>query len=415
MTMSTHPRAVAAVALCFGAIVFDGYDLIVYGSAVPALLQYQPWGLTPAQAGVIGSYALFGMFLGAIASGTLTDLIGRRRLFIASLTWFSLMMVLVATAPDPWSLGLFRFLAGLGFGGIPPTAIALVVEIAPAGRRHLINGLMLCGFPIGGVLAALLAILLLEPAGFRTLFAVGALPLVTLVPLAIWLLPESPSFERRRGAGRTRGGVAQLVKGRAAAATALFVVANFCGFLLVFGLNTWLPQLMRGAGYELGSALAFLLVLNVGAIAGGLGGSALADRYGSRWVATVLFAAAVLALALIAVALPTVVLYLLVFVAGAATTGNQIVVYGYVAAHYPPARRATALGLSSGIGRLGAVTGPLLGGSLLAAGFGLGWNVGVFALVAVVGAVACALVPRPVEPQATTDVPIAPAAVETAS
>jgi len=415
MTMSTHPRAVAAVALCFGAIVFDGYDLIVYGSAVPALLQYQPWGLTPAQAGVIGSYALFGMFLGAIASGTLTDLIGRRRLFIASLTWFSLMMVLVATAPDPWSLGLFRFLAGLGFGGIPPTAIALVVEIAPAARRHLINGLMLCGFPIGGVLAALLAILLLEPAGFRTLFAVGALPLVTLVPLAIWLLPESPSFERRRGAGRTRGGVAQLVKGRAAVATALFVVANFCGFLLVFGLNTWLPQLMRGAGYELGSALAFLLVLNVGAIAGGLGGSALADRYGSRWVATVLFAAAVLALALIAVPLPTAVLYLLVFVAGAATTGNQIVVYGYVAAHYPPARRATALGLSSGIGRLGAVTGPLLGGSLLAAGFGLGWNVGVFALVAVVGAVACALVPRPVEPQATTDAPIAPAAVETAS
>ena len=414
MTLSTPPRAVAAVALCFGAIVFDGYDLIVYGSAVPALLQYQPWGLTPAQAGVIGSYALFGMFLGAIASGTLTDLIGRRRLFIASLTWFSLMMVLVATAPDPWSLGLVRFRAGLGFGGIPPTAIALVVEIAPAGRRHLINGLMLCGFPIGGVLAALLAILLLEPAGFRTLFAVGALPLVTLVPLAIWLLPESPSFERQRG-GRARGGVAQLVKGRAAVATALFVVANFCGFLLVFGLNTWLPQLMRGAGYELGSALAFLLVLNVGAIAGGLGGSALADRYGSRWVATVLFAAAVLALALIAVPLPTVVLYLLVFVAGAATTGNQIVVYGYVAAHYPPARRATALGLSSGIGRLGAVTGPLLGGSLLAAGFGLGWNVGVFALVAVVGAVACALVPRPVEPQVTTDAPIAPAAVETAS
>jgi AAHS family benzoate transporter-like MFS transporter len=416
MTTSAHPRAVAAVALCFGAIVFDGYDLIVYGSAVPALLQYQPWGLAPAQAGVIGSYALFGMFLGAIASGTLTDLIGRRRLFIASLTWFSLMMVLVATAPDPWSLGLFRFLAGLGFGGIPPTAVALVVEIAPAGRRQLVNGLMLCGFPIGGVLAALLAILLLEPAGFRALFAVGALPLVTLVPLAIWLLPESPSFARRRdGVRSSRSQLARLLRGRAALATALFVVANFCGFLLVFGLNTWLPQLMRGAGYELGSALAFLLVLNVGAIAGGLGGSALADRYGSRWVATVLFAAAVLSLALIAVPLPTAVRYLLVFVAGAATTGNQIVVYGYVAAHYPPARRATALGLSSGVGRLGAVTGPLLGGSLLAAGFGLAWNVGVFALVAVVGAVACVLVPRPVDEPDAIDAPGRTIRAETAS
>ncbi|SFO42245.1 MFS transporter, AAHS family, benzoate transport protein [Pseudonocardia ammonioxydans] len=398
-TTSVHPRsAVAAVALGFGAIVFDGYDLIVYGSVVPALLDYEPWGLTPAQAGAIGSYALLGMFLGAIASGALTDLLGRRRLFIISLAWFSVMMLLVALAPNPWSLGLFRFLAGLGFGGIPPTAIALVVEVAPVARRQVINGLMLCGFPVGGVLAAVLAIVLLEPAGFRTLFAIGALPLVTLVPLAIWLLPESPRYVRRergvpRGSGP--GELAGLLRGRTAIATLLFVVANFCGFLLVFGLNTWLPQLMRGAGYALGSALAFLLVLNVGAIAGGLAGSALADRYGSRWVATTLFALAVVSLGLIAVPLPVGLLYLLVFVAGAATTGNQIVVYGYVAAHYPAVRRATALGLSSGIGRLGAVAGPVIGGALIGAGLGLGWNVGVFALVAVLGAIACALVPRP--------------------
>lgn len=397
-TTMVRPRAaVAAVGLCFGAIVFDGYDLIVYGSVVPELLQYEPWGLTAAEVGAIGSYALVGMFLGAIASGALTDLIGRRRLFIISLTWFSVMMLLAATAPTPELLGLFRFLAGLGFGGIPPTAIALVVEVAPIARRQVVNGLMLCGFPVGGVAAAVLAIVLLEPVGFRTLFAVGALPLVTLVPLAVWLLPESPSFVRRER-GAVRGSqpreIAQLLKGRAGVATALFVVANFCGFLLVFGLNTWLPQLMRGAGYALGSALAFLLVLNLGAIAGGLAGSALADRYGGRWVATTLFVLAVVSLALIAVPLPTAVLYMLVFLAGAATTGNQIVVYGYVATHYPPVRRATALGLSSGIGRLGAVTGPILGGALVAAGLGLDWNVGVFALVAVVGAVACALVPR---------------------
>ena len=413
MTATSTPTrsTVAVVALGFGAIVFDGYDLIVYGSAIPALLQYEPWGMTPAQAGAIGSYALIGMFLGAIASGTLTDMIGRRRLFIASLAWFSTMMLLVSLAPDPWWLGVFRFLAGLGFGGIPPTAIALVVEVAPKARRQLINGLMLCGFPIGGVLAAVLAIVLLEPAGFRTLFAIGGLPLVTLVPLAIWLLPESPSFvartqarARAKASGavadldrgpRRRNELAELFRGRAAWATALFVAANFCGFLLVFGLNTWLPQLMRGAGYDLGSALAFLLILNIGAVAGGLGGSALADRCGSRWVATGLFALAVGSLGLIAVPLPTALLYLLVFVAGAATTGNQIVIYGYVAAHYPPARRATALGVSSGLGRLGAVAGPILGGALLAAGFGLSVNVGVFAVVAVLGALACALVPRP--------------------
>ncbi|MGE3286608.1 MAG: MFS transporter [Pseudonocardia sp.] len=399
-TRPVSPReAAVAVAICFGAIVFDGYDLIVYGSVVPALLAHEGWGLTPAGAGAIGGYALLGMFVGAIASGTLTDRFGRRTLFIASLVWFSVMMLAAALAPTPALLGLFRFLAGLGFGGIPPTAIALVMEVAPAARRHMVNGLMLCGFPIGGVLAALLALVLLEPAGFRVLFAIGALPLVTLVPLALRYLPESPSFVR---AQRGRGEIRKLLTGRAAIATALFVVANFCGFLLVFGLNTWLPQLMRGAGYELGSALAFLLVLNLGAVVGGLSGSALADRFGSRWIATGLFVLAVGALGLLALPLPSAVLFLLVFVAGAATTGNQIVIYGYVAAHYPVANRATAIGLSSGIGRLGAVTGPVLGGLLMSAGVGLGGNVGVFAAVAVLGAIACALVPRRAATAGTT-------------
>ncbi|GAA5140352.1 MFS transporter [Pseudonocardia adelaidensis] len=397
-TPSVQRRSVvAAVTLGFAAIVFDGYDLIVYGSAVPKLLEYQAWNLTPTQAGAIGSYALVGAIIGAVMTGPLTDLFGRRRLFIASLVWFSAMMLLSAFAPNPWWLGATRFLAGLGFGGIPPTAVALVIEVAPVSRRHLINALMLCGFPAGGVLAAVTALLFLEPLGFRALFAFGALPLVTLVPLSLWLLPESPNFVRRtRGVPRTSppSGLRTLLSRRTAVALALFIVTNFCSFLLVFGLNTWLPQLMRGAGYQLGSALAFLLVLNVGAAVGGLAGSALADRFGSRWVATTGFLAAVLSLGLIAVPLPTAVLFVLVFVAGAATTGNQVVIYGYIATHYGARQRATALGLSTGVGRLGAVTGPVLGGALVAAGAGLSMNVGVFALVALVGAIAAAAVPR---------------------
>jgi AAHS family benzoate transporter-like MFS transporter len=411
MTMSAHPRptspraAIAAVLIGFGAIVFDGYDLIVYGSAVPTLLAHEEWSLSPAQAGAIGSYALVGALVGAIASGALTDLLGRRRLFIVSLAWFSLMMVFVALAPNPELLGLFRFLAGLGFGGIPPTAIALVMEVAPPRRRQMVNGLMLCGFPVGGILAAVLAILLLEPAGFRVLFAIGALPLVTLVPLAIWLLPESPAYARSTRTA-ARGELRSLLTGRAAVTTVLFVVANFCSMLLVFGLNTWLPQLMRNAGYGLSSALLFLLMLNAGAVVGGLAGSSLADRHGSRWVATALFGIAVVSLGLFALPLPAVVLYALAFVAGAGSIGTQIVVYGYVAAHYPVGSRATALGVSSGFGRLGSVTGPTLGGALISAGVGLGGNVGVFAAVAVLGAVACAVVPRP---GARTDLATSPA------
>lgn len=370
------------VALGFAAIVFDGYDLIVFGSVVPALLQQPGWDLSAAEVGAIGSYALIGMLIGAISSGALTDLLGRRRLFIWCLAWFSLMMAGVALAPNPELLGLFRFLAGLGFGGIAPTAIALVVESAPAARRNLLNAVMLVGFPVGGVLAALLAVVLLEPYGFRVLFGIGVLPLVTLVPLAMWLLPESPRF--KRGARlRVRLRPGPLI---------LFAAANFVGFLLVFGLNTWLPQLMRLAGYDIGPALGFLLALNVGAVVGGLAGSALADRWGPRWVATSLFVVAAAALVLVALPMPVAAVYVVVALAGAATVGNQIVVYGYVATHYETHQRATALGVTSGIGRLGAASGPLLGGLLVTGGLPL--NVTVFASIALLGAVAAGLAVR---------------------
>jgi maleate isomerase len=145
-------------------------------------------------------------------------------------------------------------------------SIALTVEWAPQRRRNFYNALMLSGFPVGGILAAGAAIALLHDHGFRTLFAFGGLPLVTVVPVAALLLPESPSFEAARAERRARArarqpraSVLDVFRGRNAVAAGLFALANFCGFLLVYGLNTWLPQLMRSAGYELGSALAFLL------------------------------------------------------------------------------------------------------------------------------------------------------------
>lgn len=394
MTAPTQPgrsRATAVlVALGFFAIVFDGYDLIVYGSAVPALLAHPGWQLTAPQAGAIGSYALLGMFVGAVVAGMLADRIGRRRTFIGSLTWFSLMMIGVALAPTPELLGLGRFLAGLGFGAIAPVAIAMVVESAPASRRNVLNAVMLAGFPAGGVVAAIAGITLLEQAGFRVLFALGALPLFTLVPLALWLLPETsqPVTPEPK-----RGRRALDLTGRHAVALALFALANVCGFLLVYGLNTWLPQLMRQAGYPLGSAISFLLVFNLGAVAGGLIGARLADRFNGKPVAAGAFALGVVAISLLALPMPPVLLYLMIAVAGAASVGTQIVVFGYVAVYFDAHHRGTALGIATGVGRLGAVAGPLVGGYLVASGLELGWNFSVFAAVALVGALSSAAVP----------------------
>lgn len=212
----------------------------------------------------------------------------------------------------------------------------LVVESAPPSRRNVLNVVMLAGFPAGGVVASIAGITLLEQAGFRALFALGALPLVTLVPLALWLLPET---SQPVATGQKRGRRALDLTGRHAVALALFALANVCGFLLVYGLNTWLPQLMRQAGYPLGSAISFLLVFNLGAVAGGLIGARLADRFNGKPVAAGAFGLGVVAISMLALPMPQALLYLVIAVAGgSARRSATVALVGALSSAAVPAR-----------------------------------------------------------------------------
>jgi MFS family permease len=150
--------------------------------------------------------------------------------------------------------------------------------------------------------------------------------------------------------------------------TLAFSVASFMGLLLVYGLNQWLPTIMRDAGYALGAALAFLLVLNLGAVAGLLLAGPVADRYGSKVACAGWFALAAVFLFLLSVQMPLALTYLAVFVTGFFVFSAQVLLYAYVSRHYPTSGRGTALGWAAGIGRIGAICGPILGGLLLGAG-----------------------------------------------
>ena len=141
-------------------------------------------GLSAAQAGAIGSYALFGMLFGAISIGTITDYFGRKWTLIACVTIFSLTMIVCAVATSPEMFGLFRFIGGIGLGGVIPTASALAIEYSPSHRRSLNYALMFSGYSFGTVLGAILAILLLQSFGWRVMFWIGAIPLL-LVPIMI--------------------------------------------------------------------------------------------------------------------------------------------------------------------------------------------------------------------------------------
>ncbi|MGY1717239.1 MFS transporter [Geodermatophilus sp. SYSU D01106] len=307
--MSTHrasPRTGASatvVALCFLALVLEGYDLLMYGTVVPALLAHGPWGLDAPAVGVLGSLAAFGMLVGALAAAAVGDRWGRRRTILVSVCTFSLAMAGCALSPTPEVFGVSRFLIGLGAGALMPTAVAILVEFSTPGRRTRTAALGFAGVGVGGMLAGLLALWLVPAFGFRGMFAAGAVPLLVVLPLMLRYLPESPAFllasGRREeaahvaarygvplvpagpdaaGTAAARGGLRALFSDGRAAMTVSFWVATFFCLLVLFGVASWLPALMTAAGYGLQSSLSFVLVLNGGTVVGALAASGLADR-----------------------------------------------------------------------------------------------------------------------------------------
>jgi MFS family permease len=365
------------------------------------------------------------MMIGALSIGTLADVIGRKACILISVVSFSVFTAALAFAPSPEVFGLFRFLAGLGLGGLIPTAATMVSEYARMRRGSSSITFMMTGYHVGGVLTALLAIPILPALGWRAMFVIGAVPALVLAPLMLKNLPESPSFliarnrrdeaeelaarygialepeeiqevqsEERISEGGRFGAVKTLFSGGYVLATLAFWVASFMGLLLVYGLNQWLPTIMRDAGYALGAALAFLLVLNVGAVIGLLVAGPLADRYGSKVTCAGWFAFAAVFLFLLSVQMPLPLTYIAVLATGIFVFSAQVLLYAYVSKHYPTSGRGTALGWAAGIGRIGAICGPLLGGMLLGAGLAVPWGFYAFAVVGLLGSIFIALVPR---------------------
>ncbi|NGN91314.1 aromatic acid/H+ symport family MFS transporter [Nocardioides sp. KC13] len=399
------------VALSALALMFDGYDLVVYGTVLPTLMAdpSQIGQLSAGQAGTLGSYALVGVLVGALSAGAVSDRIGRRKVVLASITWFSIGMAATAFAQSIAVFGILRFLTGIGLGAILATVGALVAEFAPPEQKNRLNAIVYSGIPAGGVSASLMA-LIVDPSGsnWRILMAIGAAPLVLLLPFAIAKLPESQlwldsrgqTVEAARAAAATDAvGFGALARRPLAFPTMLLGLMSFSGLLLTYGLNTWLPKIMEDNGYGKAYALTFLLVLNGGAILGGLLASYVADRTGAKPVVATTFVLASLMLLLLPLGLPLGVLFAAVAIAGVGTIGTQVLIYGLVANYYPTRARGAGVAWCAGFGRLGGIVGPIIGGALVAAGVGSTTAFQIFAGVALLGAVVAVAVPRsPEEP-----------------
>lgn len=395
---------------------FDGYDLLAYGISIPHLMK--EWSMSPVTAGLIGSYGAFGVLLGSFLLGMLSDKFGRKPTILCSVFVFALSSFLSGTAGGPTELGIYRFICGLGLGGIIPVLASLMSELSPRKSRSVLVSIIGIGFALGGIMISVLSMFILPVLGWRYVYYFGAFPLI-LIPFAIRSMPESIYFQLAKqqtvkvsgllarlnpgykphetdqfeweSPGRSGFPVAKLFEDRRGFSTVQLWIAAFACYVVIYILNTWLPKIMSMVSPST-SGLTYVLVFNVGVILGGVIGGTIMDRWGRKQ--TLIAYALVGAAAIILVGLLNNVflLFALVTIVGATTTGTVSLITTYATQYYPVHFRSTAVGWMNGVGRIGGIVGPTWAGLLLSSGMTISMTFFIFAIPLLIVAIALTLV-----------------------
>jgi len=382
------------VAIMCGLIVFvDGFDAQAMGFVAPALMAAMK--ITRGVLGSVISSGLVGMMLGALVSGPLADRIGRKPVLIACALIFGVGSLLTATAQSLESLMAWRAITGLGMGGAMPNAIALTSEYMPRRRRAGAVTMMICGFSLGAAVGGLVAASLIPRFGWPSVFLVGGIIPIVIAVLAAFVLPESIRFLVVRGGAESqaRGYLSRIAPSEAiagplspgqdehsaagfivselftngrAAATIFIWVIYFMNLLNLYFLNSWLPTIISDAGIPVETAIRLTSLFQIGGIAGAVMLGRLLDRTFSFWILAGCYAwaaAFVYSIGHTSGSVP--LLALTIACAGVGIIGGQNASHALSSEFYPTRIRSTGVGWALGVGRIGSIVGPLVGGLLL--------------------------------------------------
>jgi AAHS family 4-hydroxybenzoate transporter-like MFS transporter len=384
------------VAICALVALLDGLDIQAMGLVIPALSE--EWGVAPSSFGLVLSASFAGMMLGMMGLGMLGDRIGRRMVLLASFALVGMSSMATALATSQDMLMALRFLTGLGIGGCMPNATALTAEYVPAHRLAFFVTLMYSAVPLGGVVGGYVAGDLIRLFGWQAVFLAGGVIPLLLCFLILFALPESvrflvgkPGNAARVGAilGRIdrsyayapgdsftvppsagKGSVGQLFAEGRSASTLLLWTIFFFSLFGMYLLASWLPTILTQFGWPRDQAIRSVSHFWLGGILGGLAAGWLIDRFGPFKVLVPGFLVAAALTATMGLVDGTGWLVTFVILTtGFGVVGAQLAMTALAAELYPTAARSTGVGWGLGIGRLGAVISPAIGGLVLAAGW----------------------------------------------
>ncbi|KAF1052029.1 MAG: 4-hydroxybenzoate transporter PcaK [Burkholderia gladioli] len=369
--------------LCGACLVIDGFDAQAMGYVAPSVIA--EWGVAKSALGPVFSASLFGMLIGALGLSVLADRIDRRPVLIGATLFFALTVLATPFVSTISTLVALRFVTGLGLGCIMPNAMALVGEFSPAAHRVKRMMYVSCGFTLGAALGGFVSAALIPAVRL-------ALAMLAWLPESLQFLVLKGRVERARAwlAGFAPGlaidaqtrlvvrepaadgaPVAELFRADRLPVTLLLWAISFMNLIDLYFLSNWLPTVMRDAGYAPSTAVIVGTALQTGGVAGTLLLGSLIERFGFVRVLFVCFLGAAVSVGAIgAVAGPLPWLLAVVFAGGFCVVGGQPTVNALAGQFYPTALRSTGIGWSLGIGRIGSVLGPLVGGQLIA----LNWS-----------------------------------------
>jgi MFS transporter, putative metabolite:H+ symporter len=414
-----HRKAVLVTGLAW---TFVAMEILLVGFVVPIFDNL--WNLNGRTLGLVTSSALAGSLVGSLTLGRLADRIGRRQIFQYSILWYAVFTALTAVAWGPWSVMTFRFLAGLGLGGMLVVDPSMLSEYLPPQRRGRFLVFLDFWWPVGLLLATGLSYIFLGPTfdrfgddSWRYLFLAAAFP-AFLAFLVRRTLPESPYFLARHGRSKeaaevlseitgrpvaegeleappeSRSSVRELVggalRGRAFATALIWIALN----VSYYGLFLWLPFVLQA---EKSFTIDVYLLLTLSALSQFPGYAAaiwLVDKIGRKpTLASFLLLGGLSAYAF-AVADSEAVYITALFFVGFFNLGAWGAVYPYTAELFPTGLRSSAFGLMEGVGKAAAIAGPYIFGNLKDATGSTTWSLTFIAIVMVAGALVAAVFGR---------------------
>jgi AAHS family benzoate transporter-like MFS transporter len=406
--------------ICLLAVIFDGYDMNVYGTTLPSIMK--ELALNPTQTGFLASTALAGMIFGAIIFGMLADKIGRKRVLMIGMAIYAVFTGLCGFVHDVNAFAVLRFIAGMGMASISPVTASLVAEYSPKAIRGILVTLLITSIQIGQLVATLSGVMLIGSVGWRAIYWIAFTPIV-LVAIVYAFLPESMLFYLQHGKtdkirntlkranpefhpseedvyevstfNKTKATLASLFQEGRAWNTVMIWIMFFCNLYIAFGVLTWLPKLMTMQGYTLKSSLMFSAIISVGGIVGSLVGGVVATKIGFKKVLFVYYIACAIMINLVMIKMSLGSFIAMLAITGLFIGSQQNMLYAYASSNYPVSILGTALGWGSSFGRLGSVIAPMLIGVLMSAGLSVSALFSTFSVPAIAAAIAVFLMKKP--------------------